>query len=336
MKIKNIHLLGFLILFPILIFSQEAHPPINKGAEGMFYWSESQQKYVRGTDAMIDVRQYGGMFGASNLQVVNFLTGKTFIRKTSGKPNEYAKCEFVGMDAMSTNPFNFNPYPNARDFAGNPWDFPQNRLRVILRTNDNQTDTCFVYEVEFLQNGAAKLNYFQKGGVKDYSWYLFKVDPAKNSGVESYLGFTPNGFYKLDENFIYGLNFNGNSIEAKPNCIITFKTSNALNLSNFKLSEALEDNFVLALEFNSTISLQNLVGIKFKAQVTSRKAIGIGKSKVVKGDWTITDDRKNLIVSLEDGTKKSFRISKINSGYIQEITDVGSERVYSLSQVDKL
>jgi hypothetical protein len=90
----------YLVVFAFsasLLNAQESHPPQNRGIEGMFYWSESQNKYVRGEDAMINVNQYGSMWGASNTAVVNYLTGKVFTRKTNGKGNEYAKCEFVDL-----------------------------------------------------------------------------------------------------------------------------------------------------------------------------------------------------------------------------------------------
>jgi hypothetical protein len=319
-----------------LVNAQESHPPQNRGAEGMFYWSESQNKYVRGEDAMINVQQYGSMWGASNMAVVNYLTGKVFTRKTNGKGNEYAKCEFIGMDAPSTDPFNYNPYPNARDFAGNPWNFPQNRMRVILRTNDNQTDTCFVYEVQYLQNGAAKLTYFQKGGVNDRYWFLFKVDPSKNSGLESYLGYTENGFYKIEDNFLYGITFSEGTSKIAPNCIISYKSAGKVDMSNFKLSEVLEENSVLQLEFNSTVGIDRLSNFEFNAQITSKKAMGFGKPKIVKGKWTVSSDKKSLNVTFDDGTKKSYTITKLNSGYIQEIQEKGTNKTLTLSQVDKL
>jgi hypothetical protein len=37
---------------------QTPHPPINRGAEGMFYWNESLQKYVPVDQAQINFKQY--------------------------------------------------------------------------------------------------------------------------------------------------------------------------------------------------------------------------------------------------------------------------------------
>jgi hypothetical protein len=194
---------------------QTPHPPINRGAEGMYYWNESIQKYVPGEQAQIDFRQYYSMFPKGEIDVVNYLTGKTFKRILNVPKNEFDKCYFVGMDASSSTPFSYNPYPNATDYAGAPWEFPQNRLRMILSTVDNIVDTFFIWQVEFQPNGAAVLTYFRKGersftgGQSQFNeslgrkWYLFLQDPSLNRGLESYLSNLPNGMFREEENFAY-------------------------------------------------------------------------------------------------------------------------------------
>ena len=224
----------FIILFAIIsiitlnpVKSQTAHPPQNRGAEGMYYWNESLQRYTPPGQAQIDYRKYYSMFNG-NSGVLEYLIGKTFTKK-SYNSNEFTKIQFIGMDAVSNNPFDYNPYPNAKDYAGAPWHFPQNRLRMLLSTENNQVDTFFIWQVVFQANGAARLTFYQNGtkefvgahyqdnivpieeSIGNY-WYLFKQDPSLNRGIESYLSDLPNGMFRIEENFYYDINNNQTSI----------------------------------------------------------------------------------------------------------------------------
>ena len=211
-------IIALITLFNSSFNAQVAHPPQNRGAEGMYYWNESLQRYVKPEEAQINYNQYYSMFRKGNISVVEYLTGKTFTKKSDGTGKDFTSMYFVGMDASSDKPFDYNPYPNARDYAGAPWNFPQNRLRMILRSDNNDVDTFFIWQVEFQQNGAAVLSYFRKGEnfnnntvaqagyISTKKFYLFIQDATRNRGIESYLGYTPNGMYRIEENFIYNIN----------------------------------------------------------------------------------------------------------------------------------
>ncbi len=218
-KMKSIKLIFVLCTvltgFLFNVNGQVAHPPQNRGAEGMYYWNESLQKYTNPQEAQINYNQYYSMFPNGKTDVINYLTGKTFTKQPNGTGNDYTSLYFVGMDARSNNPFDYNPYQNAKDYAGAPWDFPQNRLRMILKTDNYNVDTFFVWKIEFQQNGAAILSYFLKGAnfnnntvaqagyTSTSKLYLFKQNAGANRGIESYLGGLPNGSYRLENDFVY-------------------------------------------------------------------------------------------------------------------------------------
>jgi hypothetical protein len=224
---KNfLFLLFFFLIFQCKVKSQTAHPPQNHGADGMYYWNESLQKYTPANQAQIDYRKYYSMFNG-NQSVIDYLTGKVFMKKSNGS-NEFVKIQFIGMDAISNKPFDYNPYPNATDYSGAPWHFPQNRFRMLLSTENNQVDTFFIWQVVFQANGAARLTFYRNGSkefvgahyqdnivpieesIGNY-WYLFKQDPTLNRGIESYLSDLPNGMFRIEDNFYYNVNENTNS-----------------------------------------------------------------------------------------------------------------------------
>jgi hypothetical protein len=116
-----------------------------------------------------------------------------------------------------------------------------------------------------------------------------------------------------------------------PNCLLIYKPIN----DNIKLSNVLAEGFVLKLEYSTLISYTSMIGYKFNAELQIKKALGIGKTKIIKGQWSLTTDSK-LIIYLDDGRKKYFSVNKLVSGYIQELRDLETERIYTISQVEKL
>jgi hypothetical protein len=225
MKHIKLKLILFIVFagFTINVNAQVAHPPQNRGADGMYYWNESLQKYVKPGEAQINYNQYYSVFPNGKIDVLNYLTGKTFTKKPNGTGEDYTNMYFVGMDTASDKPFDYNPYPNAKDYAGAPWDFPQNRLRMILRNDNNNVDTFFIWQVEFQQNGAAVLSYFRKGEnfanntvaqegyISTSKFYLFKQNANENRGIEAYLGGLPNGMYRIENDFVYDVKSQSNS-----------------------------------------------------------------------------------------------------------------------------
>lgn len=211
MKLKFTLVIGLFVSI-LSLNAQVAHPPQNRGAEGMFYWNESLQKYVRSDEAQIDFSKYYSMFPKGNISVVSYLTGKTFKKRPNGTGTDYTSIYFVGMDSLTDKPFDYNPYPNAKDYAGSPIDFAPNRMKMLLKTDKNICDTFYVFDVSFQQNGAAIIKfYFRKGtyrydkywGAPVKSLYLFLQNADANGGIESYLGGTPNGMYRLENDYVY-------------------------------------------------------------------------------------------------------------------------------------
>jgi hypothetical protein len=95
--------------------------------------------------------------------VINFLDGKTFSypeHRKYGVDYSAATLRFKGLEAPSNNPFSYNPYPNAKDFAGKVWDFPQNRYIFTITSDDITREYC-IYSMGFLENGSVSLEFRQ-------------------------------------------------------------------------------------------------------------------------------------------------------------------------------
>jgi hypothetical protein len=347
MKLIKTKYVLFIILmgFVFKVNGQVAHPPQNRGADGMYYWNESLQKYVPAQQAQINYSQYYSMFPNGNNGVLNYLTGKTFTKKPNGTGNDFTSISFIGMDAMSDNPFNYNPYPNATDYAGAPWDFPQNRLRMIWKTDNNIERTFFVWNVEFQPNGAAILSYFQEGEkfnnntvaqagyISTDKFYLFKQNASQNRGIEAYLGGLPNGMLRLENDFvynIYGTDGSSTGPEVDANCIMTFmpvvNTVGGVKLANVIVFDSYK------LEGNSSLTFDKLGNKSYKFEVISQKIFGIGKEKSRRGTWSVTPTNKSITFKFDDGGKKTFLVTKIGEGYMTEFKD-SSGAVFQLTKV---
>ena len=346
-RLMKLKLVLYIVLMGLVFKAngQVAHPPQNRGAEGMYYWNESLQKYVRAEEAQINYRQYLSKFPNGNIDVINYLTGKTFTKQSNGTGRDFTSILFVGMDAMSNNPFNHNPYPNATDYAGAPWDFPQNRLRMIWRTDNNIERTFFVWNVEFQPNGAAILSYFQEGEnfnnntvaqagyISTSKFYLFKQDASQNRGLEAYLGGLPNGMLRLENDFVYNINgtnssSTGTMVDA--NCIMSF-TPVVNTVGGVKLSDVIVfDSY--KLEGNSSLTFDKLGNKSYKFEVISQKIFGIGKEKSRKGTWSVSPSSKSITFKFDDGGEKTFLVTKIGEGYMTEFKD-SSGAAFQLTKV---
>ena len=93
--------------------------------------------------------------------VIQFLNGKTFTHpeyRKSGEDYSAQTLTFIGLEANSNSPFTYNPYPNATDFAGKVWDFPQNRYLFKITSNGQSNEYC-IYLMAFHQNGSVQLEF---------------------------------------------------------------------------------------------------------------------------------------------------------------------------------
>ena len=322
-RLMKLKLVLYIVLMGLVFKAngQVAHPPQNRGAEGMYYWNESLQKYVRAEEAQINYRQYLSKFPNGNIDVINYLTGKTFTKQSNGTGRDFTSILFVGMD------------------------FPQNRLRMIWRTDNNIERTFFVWNVEFQPNGAAILSYFQEGEnfnnntvaqagyISTSKFYLFKQDASQNRGLEAYLGGLPNGMLRLENDFVYNINgtnssSTGTMVDA--NCIMSF-TPVVNTVGGVKLSDVIVfDSY--KLEGNSSLTFDKLGNKSYKFEVISQKIFGIGKEKSRKGTWSVSPSSKSITFKFDDGGEKTFLVTKIGEGYMTEFKD-SSGAAFQLTKV---